>query len=165
MSVVKYLRKNDEGKLLGNAKVLLKNSDYGTGDYFDEITPKVKWKEYRQKCSDENGFDVNNVEDNGKHIMEVCLPKGTHIIRYGSEMGRFTAPKGTPYDQLGLPYVKESVEFHEYIVIADSIKVLCKVNRGKVAPIFDSQGGGVQYQHFNTIREARGRKHELSEVL
>ena len=47
MSVVKYLRKNDEGKLLGNAKVLLKNSDYGTGDYFDEITPKVKWEEYR----------------------------------------------------------------------------------------------------------------------
>ena len=156
------IRKNDEGKILGNAKVLLQKQEYGTGEYHG-FTPIVKWEEYRQNCSDKDGFDTNNVETNGEYLIEVCLPKGTHLIRFGSETGRFTAPEGTPYDQLGLPYVRESVEFHEYTVIADSVKVLCKVKQGKVAPIFDSPGGGIQYLHFSTIRESMRIKKELSE--
>ena len=161
---VKKERKNDKGMPLGKAKVLLKRAEYDTGKYSDDFTPIAKWVEYRPACSDEQGFDTGNIEENGEYVMEVFLPKGMHIIRYGTEEGRFTAPKGTSYEQLGLPYLQDTVEFHEYIVEADSVTVFCKVKRGKVAPIFDSPGGGIQFWHFDTIRTSLRRK-ALKEVF
>ncbi|MBR1497799.1 MAG: TNT domain-containing protein [Oscillospiraceae bacterium] len=158
-------RRNDAGEALGSMPVRLKSPDYGTGEYRSGIFPEVKWEEYRQEYADSDGFDLRNMEENGNYCMEVELPKGTVLIRYGSEMGRFTAPKHTPYDALGLPYVRETVEYHEYEVVADSIKVFCRVKRGRVAPMFDSDGGGIQYLHPQTILELTRRKHVLKELI
>ena len=158
------IRRNDAGEILGESPVELKNPEYGTGEYRG-LFPVVKWKEFRQPCADPDGFDLNHVEENGEYWMEVDLPRGTELIRYGSARGSFTAPKGTLYEELGLPYVKQTVEFHEYTVVADSVTVLCKVKRGRVAPMFDSEGGGIQYLHPSSIQELIGRKHVLSEVF
>lgn len=158
------IRKNDAGILLGDARVELKSPEYGTGKY-NGVFPDVRWNDYRKDCADEDGFDIRHVEENGTYCMEVELPRGTQLIRYGSSRGRFTAPKGTPFETLGLPYVRETVEFHEYKVEADSINVICVVKRGVVAPMFDSKGGGVQYLHPSSMQELTGRKHVLSEVF
>ena len=103
--------------------------------------------------ADEYGFDKRHVEPNGHWKMEVDLPKHTRLIRYGYENGFFTAPKGTRFEELSLPYKKESLYYHEYEVIADSIRVTCYVDRGLAAPGFACPGGGIQYHHpYNMIK-------------
>lgn len=80
--------------------------------------------------------------------MLVELPTGTELLRYGSPGGSFTAPKGTAYEALSLPYEKDSMEYNEYRVIADGVYVeICRAERGRAAPLFDQCGGGVQYFH------------------
>ena len=162
MADQKHERKNDKGEPLGEAKTLLKNPDYDTGKYSDDYTPLAKWEEYRQPCSDEDGFNKEHKEENGEYYMVVVLPKGMHIIRYGTDYGRFTAPKGTPYEQLGLPYIQDTVEYHAYVVKEESVAVYCQVKRGRVAPIFDSPGGGVQFWHFKTIRSLLRKQNGVS---
>ncbi len=157
-------RKNDQGKKLGNAPVLLKKPEYGTGNYIGKLYPEVKWEDYRQEFADSDGFDKRSREENGEYIIKIKLPRGTELIRYGSEIGSYTAPKNTPYDNLGLPYLQETIEYHEYIVTADSISAFCIVKRGRVAPMFDSPGGGIQYKHEKSIRELIGKK-AIREVI
>lgn len=98
-----------------------------------------------------DGFDLTHKESNGSYKMHCTLKQGTRLIRYGSEMGSYTAPFGSQYCELGLPWEQDTIEFHEYIVIADEIYVKCIVLRGKVAPAFDSPGGAIQYIHPNSI--------------
>ena len=62
----------------------------------------------------------------------------------------FTTDKGTPYSKLSLPYVKETMEYHEYIVTKD-IHVFCYVTQGIAAPKFNMPGGGIQYKHKQAI--------------
>lgn len=133
----------------------LRKEEYGTGEKDKFGRPVPNWDLLID--ADDDGFDKNHREPNGLFRMKVILPKHTMLIRYGSEIGSFTAPKGTLYEELSLPYDKESVFYHEYEVIADSIKVIalkkCVVDRGKVAPGFDFPGGGIQYLHpYNMIR-------------
>ena len=156
-------RRNDAGEPLGTEPVRLTRAEYGTGDWIGYY-PVVRWEAYRQDFADGDGFDQRHREENGDYLMEVSLPKGTLLLRYGSERGHFTAPLHTPYETLGLPYVRETVEYHEYRVVADGLKVFCIVKRGRVAPMFDSAGGGVQYLHPNSIRELTRRKHVLEEA-
>lgn len=156
-------RRNDVGEPLGTARVQLKRAEYGTGECYGYF-PEVRWEAYRQDCADDNGFDRRHREENGDYTMEVTLPKGTLLLRYGSETGHFTAPLHTPYETLGLPWLRETVEYHEYRVVVDGLRVLCLVKRGRVAPMFDSPGGGVQYLHPNSIR-ALIRRRVLVEVL
>lgn len=143
--------KNDDGKIIDGKKKLMKE-EYGTGNSYPNGEPIVNWK-LLSKFADEDGFDTRNIEKNGSYKMEVELPYGAIIIRYGNETGRFTAPKGAKYEELALPYVKETVEYNEYRIIADRIKVLCIVEMGRVAPGFGSNGGAVQYMHPMSIRE------------
>lgn len=100
---------------------------------------------------DNNGFDKTNVEENGEYYMDIELPKGTILIRYGRATGKMTAPYGTPYELLSLPYKIETVEYHQYRVIADGVKVKCVVRRGKVQKMFGKCGGGIQYMHDSSI--------------
>ncbi len=98
--------------------------------------------------ADEDGFDTAHREPNGLHRMLVELPVGTELLRYGNPGGSYTAPKGTAYEQLSLPYEKNSMEYNEYRVVADGVRVeVCRAERGRVAPLFDQPGGGVQYFH------------------
>lgn len=126
----------------------LKNPLFGHG--FDENgEPKINWKEFTPDFADDNGFDKRNVEENGNYWIKVTLPFNTVLIRYGPETGKFTAPEGTDYDMLSLPYIRESVEFHKYRVRSNDITVYSYVHKGKVAPMFGSSGGAVQFFHPN----------------
>ena len=144
--------KNDKGEIISGIRQL-KIPEYGTGKNNRFGQPIVNWN-YLSKYADDDGFDIRNIESNGKHTIEYILPYGSRIIRYGSEIGHFSSPKGTAYEELSLPYIPESMEYNEYKVIADNVRIVCVVDKGIVAPGFDSLGGAVQYLHPITIREA-----------
>lgn len=106
---------------------------------------KINWSGPR---ADSDGFDKEHREPNGRPRMLVELPVGTELLRYGAPGGSFTAPKGTDYEQLSLPYEKSSMEYNEYRVIAHGVLVeVCTAERGRVAPLFNQPGGGIQYYH------------------
>jgi hypothetical protein len=108
--------------------------------------------------ADEHGFDLNGCMENGKHIMpDYILPKGMRIIRYGGNQGNFTAPLGTPYEKLSLPFLQESRVYHEYVV-NKSCKVVCVVTKGYVAKGFSSEGGAIQFFHARKIYELQREK-------
>ena len=137
--------RNSAGEVI-TERFKLKNSSYVKG-FDDSGEPIIDWDSFKSEFADKHGFDMRNQEENGDYYIETILPKGTMLIRYGNESGRFTAPKGTRYDELALPYIEETVEYHEYRVTKDQT---CLVWKGKVAPNFDSEGGGVQFFHFHT---------------
>lgn len=146
-------RTNYKGQVI-NCIPILRKPEYGTGEIDEYKRPKPDWSWIID--GDEQGFDINHLESNGYYRMKIVLPQKTRLIRYGTEVGCYTAPKGTPYEQLSLPYIKESVFFHEYEVIAESITVMainkcCEVERGRIAPGFEFPGGGIQYLHPYTM--------------
>ncbi len=119
--------------------------------YYDESgNEHVNWMPENADV-DSDGFDKNNREFNNEYAVDIVLPYGKLICRYGNIRGRFTTDIGTDYDTLSLPYVKETVEYHVYKVISDGFKVKCCVLRGRVAPMFLSKGGAVQYKHHESI--------------
>lgn len=139
----------------------LASPDFGTGEMGAFGIPVVAWEQWRPDIADEHGFDTHNIEENGAHTITCTLPKGTVIIRFGSELGRYTAPQGTHYEEVSLPYTIESMEYHEYRVVADGLEVRCVVQKGRVAPMFRQPGGGVQYLHEHSIRSlVRGQQVE-----
>ena len=117
--------KNDAGEPISGIR-RLKQEAYGTGKTSGGEAV-IDWERWKTPYADEHGFDIRNIE----------------------ETGRFTAPEGTDYDALSLPYDRETVEFHKYLVTEQSFTVYCKVQKGIVAPMFDSEGGAVQYYHPN----------------
>lgn len=142
--------RNDSGETVTGYPSLRK-AEYGKGYYAgDKRKPRPDYEKWLQHA-DPNGFDMTYVDGSGNYITEIALPKGTRLIRYGSDAGRYTAPKGTEYNELSLPWEKSSCEYHEYIVTADNITVICIVKKGVVAPGFECIGGGVQYLHPRTI--------------
>lgn len=148
--------KNDKGKIINGKKKLLKQ-EYGTGRFSSIGEPEINWS-LLSDFADKDGFDTRNIEQNTKYKMEIELPYGTIIIRYGNEVGRFSAPKGTRYEDLALPYIKDTVEYNEYKVIAPKINLSCIVEKGVAAPGFESNGGAVQYMHPISIRESVNKK-------
>lgn len=144
------MKRNYKGEIINSPK-MLNQPEYGTGKCNRYGEPEINWK-YLSEYADDDGFDIRNKEDNGNYKIFVSLPQGTKIIRYGNEEGSYTAPIGTPYENLALPYVKGTIEYNEYKVIADKLTVECKVCKGRVAPGFGSEGGAIQYKHPITIR-------------
>ena len=122
------------------------------GKYDKNGYPLPFW-EFENDSVDGSGFDKSHIEPNGNYTQEVILPKGILLCRYGNPRGRFTTNVGVPYEMLGMPYKKETLEYHEYEVIADGVKVQCVVTRGIVYPMFGSAGGAVQYRHPSIILE------------
>jgi hypothetical protein len=142
---------NYNGEDISEVKIQLSHPEYGYIDKNGNLC--ICWHE-EDDVVDRYGFDKRNVEKNGEYVDKVELPVGTELIRYGGVRGRFTAPKGTKYNELSLPYDPETIEYHEYIVVADGVKVnCCKVIQGRIAPMFDSKGGGIQYLHLQSIRD------------
>lgn len=95
---------------------------------------------------DGNGFDKGFRGTHG-YVNRIFLRKGYRVARFGTANGRLFAPVGSEYDKLGLPYVFESIQYHEYIVIKPF-----EVRMGKVAPMFDSVGGAWQFYQRKKIR-------------
>lgn len=145
--------KNRRGESIDGIR-RLKRDEYGTGKIDENGQPEVAWEKFLSKNADERGFDKTNKESNGDYKMQTVLPYGTIIIRFGNDMGHYTAPQGTDYEKLAMPYTEESMEYNEYKVIADNIHVSCVVEKGKTAPGFDSDGGATQYYHSMTILQS-----------
>ena len=118
--------------------------------FFDD-KGKPLWKKYVQ--SKDSGFDETYRFDNGTYIKRIVLPVGKKIVRYGGVFGRYTSDEGVDYDRLSLPYLKESMQYHEYIV-SGHCEVECVVDKGFTAPGFGSDGGAVQYRHLFPIQKS-----------
>lgn len=146
---VKKYTKNYKGEDVSNIKRKLSDPSYGTDEIDSNGEPRVNWKKYLMG----NPVDGFLREKDGTYCQEIELPIGTHILRYGTEGGSYTAPVGTPYECLSLPYVKETLEYNEYTVIADGVTVLCQVKKGIVAPSLNSPGMVIQYKHNKSIKE------------
>ncbi|MBR2902461.1 MAG: TNT domain-containing protein [Clostridia bacterium] len=136
----------------------LRKKEYGTGAFYsnDIRRPRPDYINWLQN-SDRFGFDVTRLNENGLHLSKIELPYGTKLIRYGSATGRYTAPKGTCFEELSLPWDEQTCEYHEYVVVADRIKVICVVLKGFVAPGFECIGGGIQYLHDITMLQSINR--------
>ncbi len=142
---------NSSGKNISDVRILLSDDTYG---YVDENNiPHIDWGKETEQC-DKNGFDKDfrPIEGSEEYIIRnYILPKGTMICRYGSMGGLFTTTKGTEYENLSLPYVKETIEYHEFKVTED-LSVDCYVSKGRVAPKFSSPGGAIQFMHRQPVR-------------
>lgn len=112
--------------------------------------PQPYWDKFKdRKVSDDDGFDKTVKMPGGGHKERVVLPKGTKFARYGGPLkGYFGTTLGTEYEKLGLPYKKLTCEYHVYEVMED-----IEVDKGIVAPIFNSKGGGDQYKFLESIQE------------
>ena len=152
--------RNYKGETISGVKELT-DPKYGTGDKGPDGSPRVNWK-YLERA-DNDGFDIDRKDAKGRYRFTITLPAGTRLLRYGNEIGHFTAPAGTPYEQLSLPYKKETVEYHEYEVIADGLTVTCIVEKGIVAKGFGMPGGAVQYLHTESMHRSV-RKHILKRI-
>lgn len=146
--------RNKYGEIVSGFPRLRKNK-YGTGEFYsgDNRRPRPDYKSWL-KNADNEGFDITRTDKDGNYIIEVELPYGTKLIRYGSATGRYTAPQGTNFEELSLPWDEQTCEYHEYTVVADCIKVICIVKKGIVAPGFEQNGGGIQYLHKITILQS-----------
>ena len=120
-------------------------------NFFDE-SGRPKWEEFIQ-YGDEHGFDIRFSSGNGKHIKKIVLPIGKRIVRYGLSGGSFSTDHGAEYELLSLPYRKETVPYHEYLVTG-RCEVQCVADMGLVAPGFGSIGGAIQYRHYFTIHDS-----------
>jgi hypothetical protein len=141
---------NYKGEDITNRSLQVISDDFG---YIDsDNVPHINWGLETEEC-DCDGFDKRFRPDTQSEtyiIPDYVIPKGTILCRYGSSFGRFTTLKGTDYNLLGLPYVKETIEYHEYIVSID-VHVECHVTKGIVAPKFNSVGGAIQFKHLQPI--------------
>ena len=125
--------------------------DPSFGEVVDgEVVPF--WPE-EDETVDADGFDKTAADESGNYRHEVILPRGTMLCRYGLESGITTTTLGSPYEMLGLPYKVETIEYHEYMVVADGVKVRCIVDKGWVAKAFDSEGGAIQFMHRQSITD------------
>ena len=122
--------------------------EYG---YYDESGKEIVNWASADEYVDADGFDKTNKEPNGDYCQDIILPYGKLICRYGNWRGRLTTDLDSKYEDLSLPYVKETVEYHTYKVLADGLRVQCTVLKGRVAPMFNSTGGAVQYKHYQSI--------------
>ncbi len=141
------IKRNYLGHTITGRKQFI-DASYG---YYDENgNEHVNW-EPEDSITDSDGFDKRNIESNGLYTQNMLLPYGKIICRYGNIRGRITTDLDSVYEELGLPYVKGTVEYHVYKVVADGLLVKCIVTKGRVAPMFNSKGGAVQYKHFQSI--------------
>ncbi len=203
-NIEKYRKRNDKGKIIKHTNVFNDIAQQIAGKYkINETSPEFWDKgsvdDAGENVADRQGFDIRAKRiGKQKYIIELkkdnyplhykyritisqqYLGKGTELVRYGAETGHFTSLSGTKFEQLGLPYIQDTVEFHRYKVLKD-IPVKCievidieeqkrikDVINGKekpdlqnavegiTAPAFGSKGGAIQYYHDMRIKDMLG---------
>ncbi|GHU76119.1 hypothetical protein FACS1894188_08160 [Clostridia bacterium] len=140
--------------------------DSENADRDDIGMPRTGWKEYKDEIKDNPAYFNEDGEfqwpDEEKHPhgfensedSEEFTPieEGDEIERWGFDTGNFTTPKGSNFDDLGLPYKEEFMPHNTFTVnetIADS-------HRGRVADLHegDGSGGGDQiFTEHDTVGE------------
>ncbi len=79
------------------------------------------------------------------------LRPGAAFDRYGSDFGRFASPTGTPIHHCALPPGAEDGAYSAFRVVEP-----LAVQSGRVAPAFESFGGGTQYLLPKSVKELLG---------
>ncbi len=74
------------------------------------------------------------------------LKPGSRIDRYGSELGTFASPAGTPFGARALPPQAVTAPLRQYEVLRP-----LPVREGAAAPWFGQPGGGIQYELAHPI--------------
>lgn len=96
--------------------------------------------------TDSNGFDLHF-----PIIKDYHVSKGTILIRFGRDSGRFLSVQGTRFEELAIGLTKDSLPYQEYIVATDHFYV----TKGIVAPQPQfgtvGKGGGIQYMTDRSI--------------
>jgi len=88
----------------------------------------------------------NNAPNNGAvpgTTVQYPVKVGDVLDRFGSSLGTYFAPVGTPYGQRALAPGSQINEYHRYEVVKP-----INVERSEVAPAFNRPGGGHQIQYF-----------------
>lgn len=129
--------RNDKGEFILGIPELAKK-EFGTGDRDIHGWPVVRWELVK-----EAPYAADFGYDNRFKIINVVLAPGMLIVRYGRTDGSFVTEYGTPYEKIGLPYKKETIEYHVYRVVKETTADM--IIKGISAAAFDSEGGGVQY--------------------
>lgn len=75
---------------------------------------------------------------------------------------KFKNPSFGYYDEYGVEHVNWVPENDD--VDVDGLRIQCTVQKGKVAPMFDSPGGAVQYKHYQSIAKELD-ENKLKEVF
>lgn len=153
------VRLNDKGERVDGVRKV--KPGFGSSTFDENGEEQVAWDKFKIGYADADGFDMRYKYSDEQYYICAVLEPGTMIIRYGPDTGCFTAPLGSKYENLGLPYIRDSVEFHRYLVKKRCRSLGVRVKEGKVAPIFDSEGGAVQYMHIGE----NGKKIRIRELI
>jgi len=125
------------------------NPDFGTYHPVKGY-PQPYWDVFKDRnISDDDGFDKTVKMPGGDYKERVVLPKGYRFARFGGPYkGYFGTTVGTKYDKLGLPYKELTCEYHVY-----QVNEPVEVDKGLVAKIFNSDGGGDQFKFLESLQE------------
>lgn len=119
--------------VLPSDQLYLDNKDvFDNPKYYDQETGDVHWPP--------NG----GVEGEPR---TVTLEPGTKIDRYGYDGGYYTSPMDTPYEQRAVAPGTDQRPYSQFEVV----KPIEAVEEGKIAPLFDEPGGGIQYEMPDSI--------------
>ena len=112
----------------------------GVPGYYDaQGVPRPKYQEPNQDV-DENGFDLHYPVIEHFHIS-----KGTILIRFGSEYGRFLSTEDACFDNLAIGLDIRSIPYREYMVITDDFYVTKGIVGDQPGFGIHGKGGAVQY--------------------
>ncbi len=79
--------------------------------------------------------------------MDVTLPKGTVLQRFGGPTGGFLAPAGTLFLQLALNPSQEVAPYFQYVVAdPNALPAGYAIEQSVIAPYYGQAGGGIQYR-------------------
>ena len=120
----------------------------GVPGYYDaQGVPRPKYQEPNQDV-DENGFDLHYPVIEHFHIS-----KGTILIRFGSEYGRFLSVADACFDNLAIGLDIRSIPYRKYMVITDDFYVTKGIVGDQLNFGIHGEGGAIQYMTFHTAHE------------
>lgn len=94
---------------------------------------------------DGNGFDLHHPV-----IWHYHVPKGTVIIRFGNEYGRFLSTEDACFDNLAIGLDIHSIPYRKYLVTTDDFYVTKGVVGDQSNFGIHGKGGAIQYMAEKT---------------
>ena len=122
-------------------------ADSVPGYYDANEIPHPEYQESNHDI-DGNGFDLHYPIIERYHI-----PKGTILIRFGSEYGRFLSTENANFDNLAIGLDIRSIPYREYMVITDDFYVTKGIVGDQPGFGMHGQGGAIQYKTYYPVSD------------